>query len=85
VGPFDENFTGAYAEDSDYHVRMHKAGIRAISIDVPFYHVASGTIKNASADVAKQIGTNADRNREYFRQKHGFAIGSPEYDKFFTE
>jgi GT2 family glycosyltransferase len=85
VGPFDEAFKGAYAEDSDLHVRMHMAGITAYSIDVPFYHVGSSTLKHADPDEAQRIRLQADANREYFQKKWGFAVGSPEYYAFFEK
>lgn len=79
VGPFDENFKGAYCEDLDYHVRMQMAGIRAVNIAMPFYHHVSGTLKNASPEEAQRIQDQANKNREYFKQKWGVAVGSPEY------
>lgn len=85
VGPFDENFLGAYCEDSDYHVRMHRAGIHAYCIDLPFWHVGGGAQTAKRADRAEQqrINEQAERNREYFKSKWGFAVGSPEYYVYF--
>lgn len=79
VGGFDENFRGAFCEDADYHVRMHKAGIRAYCIDLPFFHRGSMTIKTALSAEAKHIAEQAGRNREYFKTKWGCAVGSTEY------
>jgi len=85
VGMFDENFEGAYCEDSDYHCRLHMAGITAYCIDYPFYHVGSGTIKNVGDREAREIHERAERNREYFKEKWGFKVGSKEYYEFFKQ
>jgi GT2 family glycosyltransferase len=81
VGAFDEHFTPAFCEDGDYDLRMYKAGIRAYCLDLPFLHHGSATVKNASADEARRICKAADRNREYFKEKWGFEIGSEKYYK----
>lgn len=85
VGPFDEQFLGAYAEDSDMHVRLHRAGIHAYAIDLPFWHVGGGaqTIKRGSREEQERISAQAQRNREYFKSKWGFEVGSKEYYAFF--
>lgn len=85
VGPFDEQFTGAYCEDGDYHIRMHRAGIEAYSLGLPFYHLGAGTLKNADQMATREIQKRADRNRELFRQKYGVQVGSNEYYELFTE
>ncbi len=79
VGPFDENFRIAFAEDGDYDLRMYQAGIRAYCIDLPYLHHGSMTIKNAELGEVRKIQRQADRNREYFKKKWGFAMGSDEY------
>jgi len=83
VGPFDENYKGAYAEDGDYHLRMHQAGVEAICLDLPFYHIGAGTLKNASPEDQERIQKQAGRNRAYLKQKFGVGIGSPEYYALF--
>jgi len=82
VGPFDEKFLGAYAEDWDYHCRLHQAGITAECIDLPFYHLGAGTVKSHQS-IASKIHAQAQANRDYFAQKWGMKGGSPEYYKFF--
>ena len=47
VGGFDESMS-LYASDADYHLRMHQAGIEAYTIGIPFFHYASGTLKNST-------------------------------------
>lgn len=83
VGPFDENFLCAFGEDWDYHVRLHKAGITAYCIDLPFLHYGSMTIKNAEPAEIRRIQIQAEKNREYFKKKHGMAGASEDYYKFF--
>ena len=83
VGPFDEQFLVAYAEDWDYHVRLHKAGITAYCIDLPFLHHGAQTIKMADLAEVRKIQIQAEKNREYFKKKWGFSGGSPEYYRFF--
>lgn len=81
VGPFDEEFKLAYCEDADMHLRMHDRGVDAYSIGVPFLHVdrGSGTIKSMGNEERDRLLEQADKNREYFKAKHGVAVGSPEY------
>lgn len=85
VGPFDESYFPAFAEDADYHIRMHRAGIEAYCIDFPFYHYGSATIKLAEKEEQEYIRECAEKNRERFFEKYGAHIGVPEeYDKLFS-
>jgi len=83
VGWFDEKYYPAYCEDADYHVRMHREGIKAGSICVPFYHDRSQTLKTAGDGERDQIQRGADANRERFRGKYGCLPGTPEYEELF--
>ena len=83
--PFDEHYIGAYGEDAQQHINMHRAGIRAYCLDLPFYHVASGTVKSASPEEVRKIQRNADANRALFKQRYGVEIGSPGYYAMFSE
>jgi GT2 family glycosyltransferase len=83
VGPFDERFLIGWAEDCDYHVRMHRAGISAYCTDVPFLHHSSGTLKSVPEIEARRMREQAEKNRAYFKEKWGVAIGTPEYDTLF--
>lgn len=83
VGPFDERFQGAYVEDCDYHLRLHRAGVKAYAIDLPFYHEGSGTLQSVSPEEAREIREQADRNRALFRQEYGCLPGTIEYEKLF--
>jgi|WetSurMetagenome_2_1015567.scaffolds.fasta_scaffold01696_2 GT2 family glycosyltransferase len=84
VGWFDESYYPAYAEDSKFHVLMHRAGIQAVSIAVPFLHHGSSTLAAVSATERKAIEQGADRNREKFRQEFGCLPGTKEYYELFT-
>jgi len=84
VGPFDELFEPAYCEDCDYHVRMHRAGIRAVAIDLPFFHQVSSTAKNASPAERSAIERGAVRSRERFRCLYGCIPGTPQYEGLFS-
>jgi GT2 family glycosyltransferase len=83
--PFDENFAGAFCEDCDHHVRLHRAGIRAINTGIPFLHHGSMTIKMCPPEEAEQIKQQAERNREYFYRKWGKRIGTRGYNDLFSE
>jgi GT2 family glycosyltransferase len=84
VGWFDEDYFPAYCEDLSYHIRMHRAGIRAVSIDLPVYHERSSTLKNADPGEAARIRRGADINREKFRKQYGCLPGTPQYDALFA-
>lgn len=84
VGPFDEEFLGAYFEDNAYNVECHRKGIQAYSLDVPFYHVGSATLKNSDEAEQERIRKAYDHNKEVFRKKYGCVPGEPEYDALFT-
>jgi GT2 family glycosyltransferase len=85
VGLFDENFKIAYAEDNDYHCRMHQAGIDAYALDMPYLHHGSQVLKNSTLPEIRRIQAQAEKNREYFFEKWGFRIASPEYDAFLQK
>ena len=81
---FNEACYPAYVEDSFLHVRMHRAGITAVCIDLPFYHVGSSTLKGAEQGEAGRIRRGADRNRQMFRKEYGTVPGTPEYEALFA-
>jgi GT2 family glycosyltransferase len=78
VGPFDEQFW-AWASDGDYHLRMDAAGIDAWSIDLPFHHIGSATLKNVPHEEHLRLCRLSDEDRAKFHAKWGCAIGSDEY------
>lgn len=84
VGEFDETMR-IYCSDGDLHLRMHKAGIEAYCIDLPFYHYASGTLKQADEEDRKRILERASADRQAFFDKWGFDMGSTNYYKQFVK
>jgi len=71
---FDENFTPCYTEDVDFHRRMMLGGdgSRIFSVNVPYVHHASGTLKEMSSERQRAVGEAIERgSRTYFRQKWG--------------
>jgi hypothetical protein len=82
VGPFDASMR-IFCSDGDHHLRMHRAGIDAYCLDLPFYHVASGTLKNAEVEDRERILQQAQQDRGTFRSKWGFEMGSDAYYKQF--
>lgn len=84
VGYFDESYFPCWHEDNDYHVRMHRAGIEAKCIDLPFLHHGASTVKSANpADkYAAELGFK--KGAERFRDKYGCYPGTPEYEALFT-
>ena len=85
VGPFNEEFAGAFAEDCDYHVRGHRSGIRFTCCGFPYLHHASQTVKLASPEDGKRICEQADKNRALFKSMYGCEVGSPAYEDLFKE
>lgn len=83
VGRFDEEFELAYCEDSDYHVRMHMAGVPAICLDLPFLHHGASTIGQADKAERRLIERAADRNRARFEDMYGCLPGSEGYNEIF--
>jgi GT2 family glycosyltransferase len=83
VGWFDESYFPAYCEDCQYHVRMHRAGVQALCINVPFLHMGAQTLANAEPGEASRIRRYADDNREKFRREFGCLPGTPEYERLF--
>ena len=84
VGWFDERYLIAYGEDCDYHVRMHRAGIKALCFDIPFLHHGASTMKQSSPEEQRRIGEQAERNRQLFFETYGERIGTPGYNNLFT-
>jgi len=84
VGKFDERMV-IYCQDLDYHLRLHRAGIDAYCLDIPFYHYASGTLKSAEEGDRERILQQAQHDREQFKLKWGFEGGTDEYYQQFKE
>lgn len=84
VGKFDESMKN-HASDCDYHVRGYRAGVEMMKAPVPFYHIASQTLKRALPFERVQIEAQAHQDRKMFFQKYGVVVGTPGYDKLFEK
>ncbi len=84
VGRFDESMV-TYSSDCDYHIRMFQKGVDAHCIALPFYHVASGTLKHLEGEERDEICRQSDKDRERFKEKWGCLPGTPEYEAIFHE
>lgn len=82
VGPFDESMK-FYCQDGDYHLRMNHAGVRAVALNVPFYHERSATIKSASPEEQQAMQEQAQEDRAAFQRKWGCVMGTPEYTALY--
>lgn len=82
IGQFDERYW-AYCSDCDFHVRMHRAGIVAEQLALPFYHESSGTLKHVDDATRELICRRADADRELFHRAYGCVPGDGEYAKLF--
>lgn len=83
AGWFNEECWPAYTEDSDFHVRCHRAGVRAVCIDVPFLHHGASTLKSCDPSEAIIIRRGAEANRARFKAKYGCLPGTPAYEALF--
>jgi len=82
IGSFDEDMV-TWCSDCSYHVRMYRAGIDAACISVPFYHIASGTLKHVDPETHEALCRQSDADREAFRRKYNCLPGTPEYTELF--
>ena len=80
---FDESYYPAYAEDCKAHVSMHRMGIKAIAVNLPFYHETSSTLKTCSPSDKFLIERGAQLNREKFKKEFGCYPSTKEYDDLF--
>lgn len=88
VGPFDEAYAPAWFEDNKYHIEMHRHGIRAYAIDLPFLHVGGGaqTIKRANATEREHLARAFMRNKQRFLAEYGVdPANTTEYEKLFSD
>lgn len=88
VGLYDENFIGAYYEDTDYHKRCIEANIEIIEVEgnqFNFQHEGRATNKTCTDEERKMIKYNMERNMEYFNKKwNGYLIDTVKYSKPFN-
>ena len=82
VGEFNEEMI-LYASDNDYHVRMHRKGLQALNLGIPFLHFRSSTLKYLPSQEADAVRKQADADREVFKRLHGCMPWEPAYDELF--
>ena len=70
-----------YTSDCDLAVRFAQCGIRGVQLNAHYWHFGSASHRLAPADISHKINEQAERDRKYFEQKHGFACTSWEYGK----
>jgi GT2 family glycosyltransferase len=81
---FDTDYFPAFYEDNAFHVEMHRKGIKALCVNVPFLHLGSQTIKTASMGEREAIMRGAELNKAKFRRKYGCVPGTREYAALFV-
>lgn len=85
VGPFDENFKPGYFEDNDYHLRILRAGMKAVSLQsAMFYHYGSQTQNNDPKNPVV-LPEQFETNRRYYIQKWGGGIGNEQFQFPFNK
>jgi GT2 family glycosyltransferase len=71
-----------YVQDIDYELRMILLGWRRVITGLQYCHLGSHGLKDASTEEYKWMAGRGDLDREVFATKWGFAINSPEHQKF---
>jgi len=84
IGMFDEKMK-FYAQDCDYHIRGFRLGVDMKKAVVPFFHVSSGTMQNASETERVEIATQANLDRAALKAKWGVEPGGSGYEKMFDQ
>lgn len=81
---FDENFIPAFCEDLDYHRTLMLAGEgkRIFSINLPYLHLSSQTLKHVDPHRRQHIEQTINNiSRAYYARKWG---GSVNQEKFYA-
>jgi hypothetical protein len=81
---FDEHFIPAFCEDLDYHRRLMLAGegSRIFSVNLPYLHLASQTLKQLPEGEAQRIRQQIEsQSRGYYARKWG---GDVNAETFYT-
>jgi GT2 family glycosyltransferase len=81
VGKMEERMFN-YVQDIDYELRMILLGWRRVITGLQYCHLGSHCLKDASTEEYKWMAGRGDLDREVFATKWGFAINSPEHQKF---
>ncbi len=81
---FDEQFIPAFCEDLDYHRRLMLAGYggKIFSVNLPYLHLASQTLKQVSDGKRAQIGRAIEAgSRAHYLKKWGGPVNA---ETFFS-
>ncbi len=75
---FDENFVPAFCEDLDYHRRLMLAGDghKIFSVNVPYLHYASQTLKTSTPEARAAIERRIGQSRAYYERKWGGPVNA---------
>jgi len=88
VGLYDENYIGAYYEDTDYHKRCIESNIKIVEVDgeiFNFKHEGRATNRTCTETEREIIKYNMNRNAEYFNKKWGgYHIDNLKYSNPFN-
>jgi GT2 family glycosyltransferase len=79
---FDESFIPAFCEDLDYHRRLMLAGEgrRIFSVNLPYLHYASATLKALPPEEADRIRAQIELgSRVYYAKKWGGPVNQERY------
>lgn len=81
---FDELIIPSHTEDLDYHRRMMLGGDgrKIFSVNLPYYHIAAGTLKNLSPEKRQALERRIDGARAYYARKWG--PGGVNHETFFS-
>ena len=85
---FDENFIPAFCEDLDYHRRLMLAGEgkRIFSVNLPYLHLASQTLKQVDPLQRERIEASINANsRRYYKRKWGGPVNQETFFSPFDE
>lgn len=87
AGRFDEGFVPAYCEDLDYHRRLMLGGHadKIFSINLPFLHYASGTIKEYTAEEKQAFEQRIGQSRRHYEVKWGGPVNQERFRSPFGE
>lgn len=85
IGFFDENFSPAYFEDNDYHLRILRAGMNAFNaVSAPYWHYGSQTQNNNP--IFPVVSSDAfENNRNYYVQKWGGIPGCESFSNPYND
>jgi hypothetical protein len=78
---FDENFIPAYCEDLDMHRRymLGGDGDKIFSVNLPYLHFASGTLKDMTPEQRMKKERAIDGSRQYYKRKWGGDVNQETY------